>query len=154
MKNTLKVVLAVVPMLHLASASAQEMDMDEVMIDVRQSLMGLQVWNIAPLGAMTRGNMPFDADLAAKNGERIAQLAGMISDAFARNTAGSGHETEALDGIWEAKEEFDAKAQNLVEAATAYAEAARAGEAEAKRAFGKVGGACGGCHEDFRESDD
>ena len=154
MKSMLKFVLITLPMFHAVSALGQETDMDETMIEVRQSLMQVIVWNIAPLGGMIRGAIPFDPELAAKNGQRISQLGTMIPDAFERDTSGSSYETEALDVIWETQDDFNAKAETLVAAAAAYAEAAQQGEEEAKKAFGRVGGACSGCHEDFRVDDE
>ena len=101
---------------------------------------------------MARGTLEFDAAIAERNANRIAELAPMIPELFAaRDTREFSVETEALPIIWDRMDEFNEKATNLVTAANTFAEIARAGNKDATiaavRAFG---GACGNCHDTFR----
>ncbi|MEZ5825219.1 MAG: cytochrome c [Geminicoccaceae bacterium] len=61
--------------------------------------------------------------------------------------------TEALPVIWENPEGFQAAIDKLAETATALAETARGGDAQATlAAFGAMGKqGCGGCHGEFRK---
>ncbi len=64
-------------------------------------------------------------------------------------------ESRALPVIWEDQEKFTQAIANAEEASAAFTEAAQGGDAEAiGGAFRNLGGACRGCHDDFRFSDD
>ena len=64
-------------------------------------------------------------------------------------------ETEALDVIWEDASGFAAKAQALVDNASAFAEAASTGDrGQTLGAFRALGGSCGDCHDNFRVDTD
>lgn len=143
--------LAVIACLALPGwGMAEEENPDEAAAHVRHALMELMGWNIAPLGAMAAGKQPYDGDTAAVQGRRLVALAGMIGDAFERDTSGTGIKTHALDGIWQNPDDFASKAQAVIDAATAYAAATGNGEAAAKAAFAKLGGACKSCHEEYK----
>jgi cytochrome c556 len=121
-------------------------------IDLRQSALKLLGYNMGPMGGMLRGNVPFDAAVVQTNAGHIAALGEMIPDLFAADTSSFDLETEALDRIWGNKDAFDEKAMDLVTAANAAAEAAASGnESQTKAAMGRVGQACGACHDDYRE---
>ncbi len=121
--------------------------------ETRQAVFKLLSFNMGTISGMARGTVEFDANIAERNANRIAELAPMIPELFAaRDTRGFTVETEALPIIWDRMDEFNEKASNLVTAANAFAEIARSGDKNATvaavRAFG---GACGNCHETFRE---
>ena len=120
--------------------------------DTRQSLFKLLRYNLNMISGMARGTVAFDAAVAERNANRIAELAPMIPGLFAADTRAYNIETEALPIIWDRMDEFTEKANNLVNAANTFAATARGGERNAIlggiRAFG---GACGNCHETFRE---
>ena len=120
--------------------------------DTRQSLFKLLRYNLNMISGMARGTVAFDAAVAERNANRIAELAPMIPELFAAATRAYNIETEALPIIWDRMDEFTEKANNLVNAANTFAATARGGERNAIlggiRAFG---GACGNCHETFRE---
>ncbi|MCP5330935.1 MAG: cytochrome c [Pseudomonadales bacterium] len=120
--------------------------------DTRQSLFKLLRYNLNMISGMARGTVAFDAAVAERNANRIAELAPMIPELFAADTRAYNIETEALPIIWDRMDEFTEKANNLVNAANTFAATARGGERNAIlggiRAFG---GACGNCHETFRE---
>lgn len=73
--------------------------------------------------------------------------------------AGSGPDvvpkTEALPAIWEKPAEFSAAAQKFVDEAALFNRTAMATDGPALAAGAKaLGGACKGCHEQFRKPDD
>jgi cytochrome c556 len=117
----------------------------------RQAVFKLLGWNMDPMAGMLRGTVEFDAAVVQTNAHNIAGLAPMIPDLFANDTREFDVETKAQDRIWTSKADFDMKAAALAEAATAAAEAAAGGDAAATRAaIGRIGQACGSCHDDFR----
>ncbi len=122
--------------------------------ETRQSVFKLLGFYISPLVGMARG-APFDAELAEKNGRRIAALAPSIPDVFMHDTREFDVETEALDVIWEDKAEFESKAMALMNNANAFADQAATGERGATLgAFRALGGSCGDCHDSFRVDND
>ncbi len=120
--------------------------------DTRQSVF--KTFHLVPLVGMARG-APFDAELAEKNGRRIAALAPTIPDVFMHDTRDFDVETEALDVIWENKAEFENKAMALMNNANAFADLAATGDrGQTLGAFRALGGSCGDCHDTFRVDND
>jgi cytochrome c556 len=121
-------------------------------IETRQGLLKVMGFNMAPLGGMLKNKVPFDAAVATKSATHIAQLGAMIPDVFAFDTRkATGVKTKAQDGIWTNTADFNAKADDLVKAATALTDAAKSGDKGATlKAAGAVGKACGACHDNFR----
>jgi cytochrome c556 len=143
-------------LLAAAGAAFAELPQDQAerAVETRQSGLHLMAWNISPLGAMARDRMEFDADRVATNADRLLALSKMLSDAFGPDTRGNDVETEALDVIWENPEDFAAKVQANIEAATALVEVSSSGDEGAiKEAIGRLGSTCGSCHDDFRVDD-
>jgi len=121
--------------------------------ETRQAVFKLLSFNMGTISGMARGTVEFDATIDERNANRIAELAPMIPELFgARDTRDFTVETEALPIIWDRMDEFNEKATNLVAAANTFAEIARAGDKNATvAAIRAFGGACGNCHETFRE---
>lgn len=123
-------------------------------VNMRKSVVRLFAFNMAPINAMARGNREFDAALVERNARRIAALAPMLPEAFAAmDTRAFDLETEALPVVWDEFEEFQQRANNLVEGVNNLAAVAATGDqAETIRTAGSIGRTyCGGCHEMFRE---
>ncbi len=121
-------------------------------VDLRQGLLKVMGYYMAPLGGMLKNKVPFDAAAAGKSATKISQLGGMIPDVFQTDTRKiTTLKTKAQDGIWTNQADFAAKADDLVKAATALGEAAKGGDKGATlKAAGAVGKACGACHDNFR----
>jgi cytochrome c556 len=158
MKCFAKLALAAVCSLSVASAAlaqdkpASPEEQAQQAADLRQGLFKLMGWNMAPLAAMLRNRMPFDAAVAQKSALRIEQLAPMISDVFQQDTRKFKVETQAREGIWTNKSDFDAKAQELLKAANALVAASKTGDKGATlKAAGALGKACGNCHDNYRD---
>ena len=142
----------------LSTASAQDAPTPKqqaaAAADTRQSVFKLLRFYLTPLVGMARG-APFDAEMAEKNGRRIAALAPSIPDLFMHDTRGFDIDTEALDVIWEDKAEFENKAMALMNNANAFADQAATGDRGATLgAFRALGGSCGDCHDAFRVDND
>ena len=139
-----------------ATGTATADERSDRAVATRQGALKLMGYYMAPLGGMARGRIPLDAAVVARNADRIGQLAPMLADTFKANTAGSDSVTEALPVIWEQPEAFQAKIETLIERAADLGRIAGsdAGEGAIKGGIGKLGQACGSCHDDFREKDD
>jgi cytochrome c556 len=123
-------------------------------VETRQSLLHLMGWNIAPLGAMARNRIDFDAERVETNAARLLALSKMMADAFAADTRANDVETEALDVIWEEPEQFAAKIDETIDASERLVAVSATGDEDAMReAIGALGGTCGSCHDDYRVDD-
>ena len=121
----------------------------------RQSVFTLNLKNFSPLGDMARGRAPFDAEVVQKNSVHLQHLSAMVGDTFVTDTRGTGVDTDALDKIWEEPEAFSKKIAALKSATSALVEVASSGdEGMIKPAIGRVGKACGSCHDDYKVDDD
>ena len=137
------------------SVAAREAAMNdkhaEAATTYRQSLFQLVRSNMAPLGGMAKGAIPFDQDVIATNAMRLEQLADMMSDYLVVDTRKFDVDTEAKDEIWENWADFEGKIANLKSAAENLSSVAEAGdESKYRAAIGQVGGACKGCHDDYK----
>lgn len=122
--------------------------------NTRKSVVRLFAFNMAPINAMARGNREFDAAIVERNARRIAALAPMLPETIAAmDTRSFDLETEALPVVWEQFEEFQQRANNLIEGANNLAAVAAGGDQmETIREAASIGRTyCGGCHEMFRE---
>jgi cytochrome c556 len=105
-----------------------------------------------------RGELEKDAPdfalIAAKAGD-INTRAQKITGHFPAGTSTTdGVKTEALPAIWEKPEEFKAAAQKLVDESAKLASLAGGGDKAAVGAQAMaMGGACKGCHDQFRLDD-
>jgi cytochrome c556 len=121
-------------------------------IETRQGLFKLMSNQMGPIGGMLRNQVPFDAELVAKNAARIQTLGEIIPELFVLDTrAFKTVKTGALDGIWNSQADYKAKADALVKAAAAVTVAAKTGDKAATlKAAADIGKSCGGCHDNYR----
>jgi cytochrome c556 len=155
MRKSIATFAAVCTLAVSASSVAQQPPTPEQQaqqaVAVRQSIFKLLGWQIAPVGGMLQNRVPFDAAVVERHASRIAALGTMIPEAFAADTRGRQVRTEARDGIWTNRGDFESKAQNLVGAANALAKAAAGGDRAATlRAAGEMAGMCKACHDTYR----
>jgi cytochrome c556 len=106
------------------------------------------------LRGQLEANAPDFALVAAKAND-INARAGKITGHFPAGTStAEGFKTEALPAIWEKPEEFKAAAQKLVDESAKLASLAGGGDKAAVGAQAMaMGGACKGCHDQFRLDD-
>jgi cytochrome c556 len=116
----------------------------------RQAVMTLISWTMAPIGAMLRQDIPFDASLAKNQADRMEQLFSMLPELFRVDTSGFDTETRALDAIWSNWDDFVRAANHTTGAARMASGAAMTGNQQAvMQALGSLN--CGGCHDPFRD---
>jgi len=133
------------------TAIAQDADALSAAVSARQAHMQLYAANLGVLGGMAQGNMDYDADAAQAAADNLAALAGMSQRFYwppgSHNGAVEG--SNALENIW--------TDGGISEAGAAFGEAVAAMQTAAgmsledlQGAMGPLGGACGGCHRNYR----
>ncbi|MFC4699720.1 c-type cytochrome [Glaciecola siphonariae] len=121
-------------------------------VQFRQAILQLVRSNMGPLGAMAKGNIPYNEQVMIKNSQRIEQLGLMMEDYFAPDTRAFNVETGSKDSIWENQADFYQKAQNMVEAAAAVQKVAIAGDSDDyRKTIGALGATCKACHDDYKK---
>ncbi len=119
--------------------------------EYRQALLQLIKSNVGALGAMNKGAIPMDANKLQTNSLRIEQLSLMLEDYFATDTSGFEVETAALAKIWQNKQDFNGKINDLTAAAQNLNQVAKAGKtAQFKPAIGQVFKSCKACHDNYK----
>ena len=118
--------------------------------------MSLYAANLGPLVGMARGEVEYDAEMAATRAGNIAAYSSVdIIPYFVEGSSSEDLEdSRALPSIWDNLEDVAAKQMALHEAAQAATDAAADGQEAFVAAFQQVGEACSSCHEDYREPDE
>jgi cytochrome c556 len=133
-----------------AQAQEQQKSPAERQVEYRQAVFDVLASNSGPLNQMAQGRMPFDAAVAAKKSERVAQIARFLDDAFPATSQGVA-DSKAKPEIWTKSDDFKKDFDSLVSKADALAAAGKTGDqAKIKAATTDLQGACKACHDDFR----
>lgn len=131
-------------------ASAENADPN---IAARQAQMSLQAYNLGVIGAMAQGRVAYDAATAAAAASNLYHLSRLDpSRMWAAGTDNMAAEhTRALPAIWDDAAGFATRYAALQAATEAMMNAAGTDLAALQGAMGALGGACGGCHQNFRQ---
>lgn len=135
----------------LASSAAYAQAKPEDQIRYRQGAMQVVARSFGTLGAMVKGDMPFNKDVAARHASVVAELSDLplVTGAFGPGTD-KGAPTKADPKVWSDADKFRAAYEKFTTEARKLP--AAAGDlATLKVAFGEVGKTCKGCHDDFRQ---
>lgn len=136
-----------------ASGMALADDAGDKAMVARQGFMQLVYWDFAPLGAMAKGEAPYDAATAERHAMNLDALSRyMVEPLFLEGTAKSDRpgKTRALSAIWEDHADFTEKLDDWRAAIQALPAAAPKGREELAQQVAAVGEACGACHDNFR----
>ncbi len=108
--------------------------------------------HLGRIGAMVKGNAPFDGAVASANADIVEMMSRLPYQAFVEGTAGKGDKDSAKPNIWTERPKFDAAAKALQGETSKLAAAAKLNNLEAlKTAYGATTKACKACHDDFRQ---
>ncbi|MFP4130680.1 MAG: c-type cytochrome [Thiohalospira sp.] len=143
--------VAATALVGASGALAQQKDED--FVKYRQGAFQTIAWHFGPLAGMAKGDIDFDAELAQRNAERLAQLASMPWEGFegGPHDAGDGH-THAKEAIWEEMDKFEGGADKFQQEVDKLAEVAQQGElGPLRQQVGAVGDTCKKCHDNFKE---
>jgi len=155
MNRKIMIALATGAALVAGATAAISGEAEERAVKARQALMQVYAFNLGQLGAMVKGEMEYNADLAKVSADNLVKASTM--NGMAMWPKGSSMDAEGMAGktwakadIWADGSDIGEKAKALREAAAQMAEVAGNGLDAVKGAMGGVGGGCKGCHEKFR----
>lgn len=138
----------------LGSASAEVATSDKhakTATTYRQSVFQLLRSNMAPLGGMAKGVLPYDAEVMQTNALRMQQLAEMLPDYLQTDTRKFDVDTDAKPQLWDNFADVEKKAEALKAAAMKLEQVAKAMDESAYRAaIGDVGASCKSCHDEYK----
>ncbi len=133
--------------------AVQAAEKPEDVVKYRQSVYNIIGWNFKPIGAMMKGETPFDAAAVARHAQYVEMLSKALPEGF---TKGTGPDvvknTEAKAEVWSKSAEFDSKMKDFQQESAKLAEVAKGGDQAAIKAqFGKTAETCKACHKEFRK---
>lgn len=145
--------LVSVSSLLIAPAAISHFDDKEMQQSYRQSWFALVAGNFGPMAAMLKGDMPYDE---ARMQAHASDLSALMSVDVMRGF-GPGSDkgtTRAKPEIWENKEDFQSKMDDMAKAVAELNTAAQAGDKKMiGQKFGATGQACKACHDDYKSKD-
>ena len=117
-------------------------------IKYRQSAFTVMANSFSKIGAVVKGEAPYNKDEVAKNAAVVAMMSTLPWQGFGPGTEGG----KAQSDIWSDNAKFKAASEKMQLAAIDLNKAAQSGDLDSiKKAFGAVGTTCKGCHDDFRK---
>jgi cytochrome c556 len=144
------IVLTVLAPTLLASAGTAfaQFQKPEDAIKYRQSVYTVMANSFGKIGAVVKGEAPFNKEEVAKNAAVVLTLSKLPWQAFGPGTEGGN----ALPTIWSDNAKFKAASEKMQLAVVNLNTAAQSGDQDAiKKAFGATGATCKGCHDDFKK---
>jgi cytochrome c556 len=146
------VVAAVIASIGVGSALnawAQNRKPDDY-IKMRKAAFTTLSWNFGVIGAMAKGQIPYDQAEAVKRAEAVAFASHLPFEGFPKGTE-SGLDTRALPEVWSSPDKFKQNAERLQSETAKLVQAAKSGDAGTlKQQFGATAKACSNCHDDYR----
>lgn len=120
-------------------------------VKYRQTMMKAIGAHMGAITMVVKGEVAFGAQHVAANAEGLEASAKLIADAF-KEKSGDAGPTAAKANVWTEWQSFADKAKALETESAKLVAIAKKGDMTAIGEQVKaVGGACGGCHETFRE---
>ncbi|MFD1746617.1 c-type cytochrome [Rhizobium helianthi] len=116
---------------------------------VRQGLMKQIGGSMGALGAIAKGEKPYDAEVVKKSLTTISQAAKDFPNHFPAGTE-TGQNTQAAPAIWQNMDDFKAKSLKLSQDAETVLASMPADQAAVGQALKTVGADCSSCHQAYR----
>jgi len=154
MRKTMSAFVALAGLVLASQSFADGDDPNLDLIKARQGEMELRAYFIGPLVAMAKGEMEYDADLAAglvSSLKLLTKLDRGMDRAWAPGTGNNNYprKTAALPAIWTTYPEFAEHGKKYKTALEALASTAGNSLDDLRANLGSVGKTCKGCHDDF-----
>lgn len=151
MKTTLKVMIGLAAVALIITAASAQFSKPEEAIKYRQAAMFLIGQHFSRLGAMVKGQQPYDREAFARNAALVETLSKLPWEAFL--VAGSDEgETTMKSDVLRNQPKFKEAAEQMETEVAKLVTAANADDFNATKAqFGAVGKTCKNCHGEFRK---
>ena len=119
-------------------------------IEYRQGAFAVLGHHFGRLGAMANGKMPYDAAIAAADGDVIAAVSRLPATGFVPGSE-KGHDTKAKPELWKQLPKVKELNEKMTTEVGKLSVAAKSGNLDQlKAAFGPAAQTCKACHDDFR----
>ena len=119
-------------------------------INYRQSAFAVLGHHFGRLGAMANGKMPYDAAVAAADGDVIAAVSALPFTGFVPGTE-KGHGTKVRPQAWKEQPKVKEMEQKMITEVGKVSVAAKSGNLDQlKAAFGPASQTCKACHDNYR----
>ena len=119
-------------------------------INYRQSAFAVLGHHFGRLGAMANGKMPYDAKVAAADGDIIAAVSALPFTGFVPGTE-KGHGTKVRPEAWKELPKVKEMEQKMITEVGKVSVAAKSGNLDQpKAAFGPASQTCKACHDNYR----
>ena len=119
-------------------------------INYRQSAFAVLGHHFGRLGAMANGKMPYDAKVAAADGDVIAAVSALPFTGFVPGTE-KGHGTKVRPEAWKELPKVKEMEQKMITEVGKVSVAAKSGNLDQlKAAFGPASQTCKACHDNYR----
>ncbi len=122
-------------------------------LKARKSLMQVYAFNIGILGAMAKGEMPYDAEIAEAAASNLHAAVSMRNPTMwpeGSDADALGDKTRAKPEMWSTYPKVAEKSKAMKEAAAKMASMAGDGLDAVRANMKSLGEGCKGCHEPFR----
>ena len=141
-------VLASLCLLAPLGAQAQFAKVEDA-VKYRQSVFSVMGTHFSRIGAVVKGEKPYDKAAVEKDAALVETLAKLPFTAF---PAGSDlPNSKAKPEVWKEQDKVGKLAEKMQEESAKLAAAAKSGNLDAiKVAFGATGKSCKACHDDYR----
>lgn len=141
----------------IAEASLADEAMEKA-VKARRGQMQLYGWNIGQLGAMAKGKVDYDAEVASRAAKNLLAVVSMQDPLLWPEGSHNGNpalkgKTRTKEEAWTTWPKIGEASEAMITAATALNAAAGGGLSSLQGAIGDAGKACKACHEDFRAKD-
>lgn len=152
-----KIMSLFVALAYLSFSSLSFADSDDpnlALIKARKGEMELRSYNLEPLVAMAKGEIPYDAEMAANLANNLQMLLQLdMGRAWAPGTGNDKYpgKTAALPKIWSTYPEIAEYGKKYAGTVKTLAGSAGNGLNDLRANLGDVGKACKACHDDFNE---
>lgn len=142
------VLATLAPTLLVSGIAYAQFKKPEDAIKYRQSAFTVMANSFGKIGAVVKGEAPYNKDDVAKNAAVVAMISTLPWQAFGPSTEGGN----ALPEVWSDNVKFKSASEKMQLAVANLNTAAQSGDQEAlKKAFGAAGATCKGCHDDFKK---
>lgn len=131
-----------------AGSALAQFQKPEDAIKYRQSAFTVMANSFGKIGAVVKGEAPYNKDEVAKNAAVVATLSSLPWQAFGPGTEGGKAQPE----VWSNNAKFKTASEKMQLAVADLNKAAQSGDIDSiKKAFGAASQTCKGCHDDFKK---
>jgi len=131
-----------------ASFAFAQFQKPEDAIKYRQSAFTVMGNSFGKIGAVVKGEAPYNKEEVAKNAAVVAMISTLPWQAFGPGTEGGKAESD----IWSNNAKFKTASEKMQLAVADLNKAAQSGDLEnIKKAFATAGASCKNCHDDFKK---